>query len=61
MPKVEVKLSAASNISYSPTKILEWDQDDWDEMTPNQREALIQEEAEAFIADDIDWDYRVLS
>lgn len=60
MPKVEVTFSAMSNISYSPVKVLEWDQEGWDEMTPDQREALIHEEAKAFIAEDIDWDYKVL-
>lgn len=60
MPEVEVKLTALSNISYSSVKVLEWDQEDWDDMSPDQREALIKEEAEAFIAEDIDWDYKVL-
>lgn len=60
MPEVEVKLTALSNISYNPTKMLEWSQEDWDEMTPDEREALIREEAEAFIAEQIEWDYKVL-
>lgn len=60
MPKVEVTLTSPLNISFEHKKTFEWDGDEWLDLTPKEREALIAENAMQFLHDSVDWDYKVL-
>lgn len=60
MPKVEVTLTSPLNVSFEHSKTFEWDPDDWADMSPGEREAAITVEAEQFLNDSVDWDYKVL-
>ena len=60
MPKVELMLSCLGDINFEQKKTIEFDTDDWLDMTPKEREERITEEGEAFLRATIDWDYKVL-
>lgn len=60
MVRVEVTLSCLGDINFEQRKTFTWDQGDWDEMSPDEREAAIIEEAERFKNDTVEWDYKVL-
>lgn len=60
MPKVEVTLSSLDDINFEVKKTFSYDQADWDEMSLNERETAIAEDAEQFKAESVDWDYKVL-
>jgi len=61
MPKVEVTLSSYANISFNEKKVFEYDDGDWEEMHPEQRQEMINEDAEQFLNETVEWDYKVLS
>lgn len=60
MPKVEITVSSLQNISFEVKKTFTYEDDDWEEMTPDEREALVKEDGEAFMRDTVEWDYEVL-
>jgi hypothetical protein len=61
MPKVEVTLSSMDDINFEVKKVFKYDDEEWEEMTPAQREETITEDAEGFKNSAVDWDYKVLS
>lgn len=60
MPKVEVTLSCLDDVNFEVKKTFTYDDGDWKELSRNERETMIAEDAEQFKADSIDWDYKVL-
>lgn len=61
MPKVKVTLSSFHDINFKVEKVFEYDDGDWEEMDREQRQELINEDAEQFLNDTVEWDYQVLS
>lgn len=60
MVRVEVTLSSIADINFEVRKTLTWEQDDWDEMSPDEREAAVIEEAEQFKNDSVEYDWKIL-
>lgn len=46
--KIEMSLTAWSSINYRPTKTIEVDRDEWNEMSPVMRQQYMKEELEAW-------------
>ena len=61
MPKVEVTLSSMDDINFEAKKVFTYDDEDWEEKTPAEREEMITEDAEGFKHNSVEWDYKVLS
>lgn len=60
MPKVELTLSSLEDANFNPKKVVDFDDEDWEDMNREQRQALIDEEGQQFLNDTVEWDYRVL-
>lgn len=60
MVRVEVTLSCMGDINFEQRKTFTWDQDDWDDMSPDEREAAIIEEAEQFKTEAVEYDWKIL-
>lgn len=60
MVRVEVTLSSFADINFEVRKTFTWEQDDWDEMSPDEREAAVIEEAEQFKNDSVEYDWKIL-
>lgn len=61
MPKVELTLSSFEDITFKVTKTVDFDDQDWEEMSREERQALVDEEGQQFLNDNVEWDYKVLS
>lgn len=60
MPRVEVTLTCLDDANFEQKKVIEIDTDEWMDMTPDERQERINDEAENFLRDTVDWDYKVL-
>lgn len=60
MPKVELTLSSLEDTNFNLKKVVKFDDEDWEEMNREQRQALIDEEGQQFLNNTVGWDYRVL-
>lgn len=60
MPKVELTLSSLEDANFNLKKVVQFDDEDWEDMTREQRQALIDEEGQQFLNDTVEWDYKVL-
>lgn len=59
MPIIEVRYGAFSNISFSGTWNIKIDDQDWEEMTPKEREEAINDEAREELLNDVSWEYEI--
>lgn len=60
MPKVELTLSSLEDANFNLKKVVQFDDEDWEDMNREQRQALIDEEGQQFLNDTVEWDYKVL-
>lgn len=61
MPRVEVTLGSYYDISFKVSKAFDYDKEDWDEMSPDDREAMIKEDCEQFLHEAVEWEWKILS
>lgn len=59
MPKVELALTSGSMAAFVIKRIIDFDDDVWERLTRAQRQTLIDKEGEAFLKENVGWDYKV--
>lgn len=61
MPKVEVTLTSLINVNFEAAKVFDYDDETWQDMSREERQSMINEDAQQFLNDTVDWDYKVLT